>query len=172
VARATLQLIDRGDLLAALDRASAKAVTIISAPASSGKTSLLRSWAARPDQRRLLAAVQVERGQRDAQPFWLALLGAIRQADLRFTRRETHELLAASGITLSAAAVARLHQRTEGWAAGLRLAAISLTGHGDPERFVAEFSGSDRTVAEYLIDEMLERQPDEVQQLLLRTSLR
>ena len=66
---------------------------------------------------------------------------------------------------------ALLHQRTEGWAAGLRLAAISLAGHPDPERFVAEFSGSDRTVAEYLIAEMLERQPPDVQDLLLRTSL-
>jgi LuxR family transcriptional regulator, maltose regulon positive regulatory protein len=53
----------------------------------------------------------------------------------------------------------------------LRLAAISLAGHPDPERFVTEFSGSDRTVAEYLIAEMLERQPDDVRQLLLRTSL-
>ncbi|HJZ27766.1 MAG TPA: hypothetical protein VJ370_15930, partial [Streptosporangiaceae bacterium] len=62
-------------------------------------------------------------------------------------------------------------QRTEGWAAGLRLAVLSLAGHPDPERFVAEFSGSDRTVAEYLMAEMLERQPPEVQRLLLRTSV-
>jgi LuxR family maltose regulon positive regulatory protein len=48
---------------------------------------------------------------------------------------------------------------------------ISLAGHPDPERFVAEFSGSDRTVAEHLIAELLDRQPDDVQQLLLRTSL-
>ena len=66
---------------------------------------------------------------------------------------------------------ALLHQRTEGWAAGLRLAAISLAGHPDPERFVTEFSGSDRTVAEYLLAEMLDRQPPDVQDLLLRTSL-
>ncbi|MGH3205586.1 MAG: LuxR C-terminal-related transcriptional regulator [Streptosporangiaceae bacterium] len=95
----------------------------------------------------------------------------IRAADLRFTERETRELLAASGIALSEAGAALLHQRTEGWAAGLRLAAISLAGHPDPERFVTEFSGSDRTVAEYLLAEMLERQPDDVQDLLLRTSL-
>jgi LuxR family maltose regulon positive regulatory protein len=67
--------------------------------------------------------------------------------------------------------VATLHQRTEGWAAGLRLAALSLAGHPHPERFVAEFSGSDRTVAEYLMAEMLDRQPPQVQRLLLRTSL-
>ena len=98
-------------------------------------------------------------------------LAEIRAADLRFTERETRELLDASGITLSEAGAALLHQRTEGWAAGLRLAALSLAGHPDPERFVAEFSGSDRTVAEYLIAEMLERQPADVQDLLLRTSL-
>jgi LuxR family transcriptional regulator, maltose regulon positive regulatory protein len=98
-------------------------------------------------------------------------LADIRVADLRLTERETRMLLEASGITLSEAGAALLHQRTGRWAAGLRLAVISLAGHPDPERFVAEFSGSDRTVAEYLIAEMLERQPHEVQDLLLRTSL-
>ena len=92
-------------------------------------------------------------------------------ADLRFTERETRELLDASGIALSDFGATLLHQRTEGWAAGLRLAALSLVGHPDPERFVTEFSGSDRTVAEYLLAEMLERQPLDVQDLLLRTSL-
>ena len=98
-------------------------------------------------------------------------LAEIRAADLRFTERETRMLLDASGIALPESGAALLHQRTEGWAAGLRLAAISLAGHPDPERFVAEFSGSDRTVAEYLIAEMLDRQPPDVQDLLLRTSL-
>src|SRR6185369_632297 len=85
--------------------------------------------------------------------------------------RETREFLEASGIALSEAGAALLHQRTEGWAAGLRLAAIALAGSPDPERFVAEFSGSSRTVAEYLLAEMLDCQPPEVQRLLLRTSL-
>ncbi len=241
-------------------------MTIISAPAGSGKTSLLRTWADRPDRPYQLAMMQVQRDQQDAQQFWLTLLSAIRHAcattshaespaptpgfngpamvgrvlselaghrgrvmlviddlhalncpdalaqltrlltnlpggvhavlatrrdlqlrlpqlrlegelaeiraaDLRFTERETRELLDASGITLSEAGAALLHQRTEGWAAGLRLAAISLSDHPDPERFVAEFSGSNRTVAEYLLAEMLERQPDHVKDLLLRTSL-
>ena len=74
--RVALRLIERGDLLAALDRAAEKQVTIISAPAGSGKTSLLRAWAGRPDQRHLLAFLQVQRDQQDAQQFWLALLGA------------------------------------------------------------------------------------------------
>jgi LuxR family maltose regulon positive regulatory protein len=266
VAPATPGLIDRGDLLAALDRAGASKVTVISAPAGSGKTSLLRAWAGRPGQPHRLALVQVQRDQHDAQQFWLALLDAvchattassgaelpaatpdfnghtmvdrvlsdladahggvtlviddlhelhspealtqltrlltslptdvhvilttrhdvrlrlhrlrlagelaeIRGVDLRFSERETRELLDSSGIALSEAGAALLHQRTEGWAAGLRLAALSLAGHPDPERFVAEFSGSDRTVAEYLLAEMLDRQPPDVQDLLLRTSL-
>jgi LuxR family transcriptional regulator, maltose regulon positive regulatory protein len=95
----------------------------------------------------------------------------IRAGDLRFTERETRELLAASEISLSDAAATALYQRTEGWAAGLRLAVISLSGHPDPERFVAEFSGTDRAIGEYLLAEMLERQPSEVQRMLLRTSL-
>ena len=266
MARVTLRLIDRSDLLAALDRAAAGKVTIISAPAGSGKTSLLRAWTDRPGQRHRLALVQMQRDQQDAQQFWLALLGAVRAAsgatsgaepptatpdfngramvgrvlseladahggitlviddlhelhspdalaqltrlltnlppkahaivttrhdlrlrlhqlrlagelaeirgeDLRFSERETRELLDASGVTLSEAGAALLQQRTEGWAAGLRLAAISLSGHPDPERFVAEFSGSDRTVAEYLVAEMLERLSDDVRDLLLRTSV-
>jgi LuxR family maltose regulon positive regulatory protein len=95
----------------------------------------------------------------------------IRAGDLRFTDSETRELLAASGVGLSDAGAAALYRRTEGWAAGLRLAVISLSAHPDPERFVAEFSGTDRAIGEYLMAEMLERQPDEVQSMLLRTSL-
>ena len=74
-------------------------------------------------------------------------------------------------MELSEPAVAMLHERTEGWAAGLRLAALSLAGHPDPERFAAEFAGSERTVAEYLVAEVLERHSEPVRRLLLRTSL-
>ena len=98
-------------------------------------------------------------------------IAEIRAGDLQFTERETRELLVTSGIGLSDAGVAALYQRTEGWAAGVRLAVISLSGHPDPERFVAEFSGTDRAIVEYLMAEMLERQPSEVQSMLLRTSL-
>ena len=97
-------------------------------------------------------------------------LTEIREADLRFTAAEARELFAAAGVALPDAAVMMLHERTEGWAAGLRLAALSLAGHPDPERFAAEFSGTERTVAEYLLAEVLERQPGEVRRLLLRTS--
>src|SRR5256884_6267882 len=95
----------------------------------------------------------------------------IRAGDLQFSEHDTRELLAASEISLSDGGAAALHQRTEGWAAGLRLAVISLTGHPELERFVAEFSGTDRAIGEYLMAEMLERQPSEVQRMLLRTSL-
>jgi LuxR family maltose regulon positive regulatory protein len=260
------KLIARADLVARLDRAAAGPVTIISAPAGSGKTSLLRAWSDRPGVAHRVAFVPVRRGEQDAREFWLALLDAIRHvpgaarqvqppaatpdfdvqtladrvlaelahrrapvtlviddlhelncpesldqlsrllrklpstvnavvatrhdlrlrlhqlrlagelaeiraAQLRFTEGEARELLAASGITVSAADAALLCQRTEGWAAGLRLAALSLAGRPDSERFIAEFSGSERTVAEYLVAEMLERQPEDMQNLLLRTSL-
>lgn len=98
-------------------------------------------------------------------------LTEIRAVDLKFSFDETRELLAVFGITLSHESVAMLYSRTEGWVAGLRLAAISLANRSDPERFIAEFSGSERTVAEYLLAEVLERQPDDVRQLLLRTSI-
>ena len=98
-------------------------------------------------------------------------LTEIRAAHLRFSLDEARELLAAAGVELPGPALVMLHERTEGWAAGLRLAALSLAGHPDPERFAAEFSGCERTVAEYLLAEVLERQGEEVRRLLLRTCL-
>ena len=98
-------------------------------------------------------------------------LTEIRPAQLRFSLAEARELLAAAGVELPQAALGMLYEQTEGWAAGLRLAALSLAGHPDPVRFAAEFSGSERTVAEYLLAEVLERQRLEVRQLLLRTSV-
>jgi LuxR family transcriptional regulator, maltose regulon positive regulatory protein len=98
-------------------------------------------------------------------------LTEIRAADLRFTLGEARALLEAAGVVLPDPALALLHARTEGWVAGLRLAALSLAGHPDPERFAAEFCGSERTVAEYLLAEVLERQSEEVRRLMLRTSV-
>src|ERR1700730_6744307 len=77
---AALRLIQRGELLASLDRAAEAKVTLISAPAGSGKTSLLRAWADGPGRPYRLAVVQVQRDQRNPQQFWLAVLSAIRQA--------------------------------------------------------------------------------------------
>jgi len=98
-------------------------------------------------------------------------LEEIRAADLRFTLAEARELFEGAGLELPESALVSLVMRTEGWAAGLRLAALSLTGYPDPEQFAAEFSGSERTVAEYLIAEVLDRQDEEVRRLLLRTSI-
>jgi len=98
-------------------------------------------------------------------------LTEIRADGLRFSRDEARALFEAAEVRLSETALARLHGRTEGWAAGLRLAALSLSGHPDPERFAAEFCGSERTVAEYLLAEVLERQSPDVRRLLSRTSV-
>jgi LuxR family maltose regulon positive regulatory protein len=98
-------------------------------------------------------------------------LTEIRAADLRFTPAEARALLERAGLKLSEGALAQLVERTEGWAAGLRLAALSLAGDPNPDRFAAEFSGSERTVAEYLLAEVLDRQPEPVRRLLLRTSV-
>jgi LuxR family maltose regulon positive regulatory protein len=96
-------------------------------------------------------------------------LAEIRGPDLRFSVAEAEELFAEAGVQL--ASLSRLVERTEGWAAGLRLAALWLAGHPEPERFANEFSGSERTVAEYLLAEVLDRQPEAVRRLLLRTSI-
>jgi LuxR family transcriptional regulator, maltose regulon positive regulatory protein len=98
-------------------------------------------------------------------------LTEIRAEDLRFTVDEARALFDAAGVGLSEPALELLYKRTEGWAAGLRLAALSLAGRQDPERFAAEFCGSERTVAEYLVAEVLEQQSEEVRRLLLRTSV-
>src|SRR3954453_2714343 len=241
-------------------------VTQITAPAGSGKTMLLRSWVHQAGLVERTGWVWVEHEQRDAQRFWLSVIGALRSppagatrvggltpapdldgwaiverlledlgsledrvwlviddlhelrstealgqlelllmrspvqlrcvlatrhdqrlglprlrleggltepraADLRFTLAEARALLDGAGVTLSGAALAQLVERTEGWAAGLRLAALSLSGHPEPDRFAAEFSGSERTVAEYLLAEVLDRQPEPVRRFLLRTSV-
>jgi LuxR family transcriptional regulator, maltose regulon positive regulatory protein len=258
--------VARRALLELLSAPGTGGVTLVSAPPGSGKTVLVRSWVDHAGLRDRTAWVSVERGERDAQRFWLSVIEELRAAvsveasvekltptpdfdgeavverlasglglleepvvlviddlhelsspdalaqlevllarrphllrvvlatrhdprlglhrwrligelteiraqALRFTLEETRDLLDASGLALSDESVALLHARTEGWAAGLRLAAISLAGHPEPERFVAEFSGSERTVADYLFAEVLERQPEQVRRMLLRTSV-
>jgi LuxR family transcriptional regulator, maltose regulon positive regulatory protein len=262
--RAAGGVVSRSVLLGQLGTSAR--VTVVSAPAGSGKTVLLRSWISGAGLAGRAAWVTAGRDERDPQRFWLSLLAALRATgpgaelvravsaapsldgwalaeglledlaplheriwlviddvhelgsaealrqlellvmrappqlrfvlaarhdmrlglhrlrlegeltelradDLRFTLAEAGELFSAAGVELSGSALAVLHERTEGWAAGLRLAALSLAGHPDPERFAAEFSGSERTVAEYLLAEVLDRQSGRVRQLLLRTSI-
>jgi LuxR family maltose regulon positive regulatory protein len=260
-------VVERPALLAKLERAARGPVTVISAPAGSGKTLLVRAWIDSAKARgEHVGLLTVARDERDDQRFWrtardawaqanpnhggllpavptpdfdgrafvdriiaeaeearapvtlvvddlhelaspaaleqleyliasrppplrlvlatrrdlrlglhrLRLRGElteIRAEDLTFDLEDTGRLLAAAGVVLSDAGVVLLHARAEGWAAGLRLAVNSLEGHPDPERFVAQFSGSDRTVAEYLFAEMLEAQPMDVRELLLHTSI-
>ena len=260
---AAQRLVRRDALFERLSEPEGGGVVLVCAPAGSGKTVLLRSWIDSAGLENQVGWVSVERGERDAQRFWLSAIDALADAvgvvqrvapaptfngravveqvltdlesledpgvlviddlheldsrdalewlelllsnlrwgvrvvlatrqdprlglhrlrlsgqlielrapDLRFSMEETLALLRAEGITLSEAAAALLYERTEGWAAGLRLAAISLAHHPDPERFVTEFSGSERNVAGYLLAEVLERQTPEVREMLLRTSL-
>jgi LuxR family maltose regulon positive regulatory protein len=99
-------------------------------------------------------------------------LGELRAAELRFTTGEAAALLgAAAGPVLPDTAVAALTARTEGWAAGLRLAALSLRGRADAAGFVAAFSGSHRFVLDYLADDVLDGQPGPVRAFLLETSV-
>jgi len=99
-------------------------------------------------------------------------LAELRAADLRFTAAEAAELLnRAMGLNLSAEDISALETRTEGWIAGLQLAAISMQGHKDAASFIKSFAGSHRFVLDYLVEEVLERQPETVQSFLLRTSI-
>ncbi len=98
-------------------------------------------------------------------------LAELRIADLAFDRAETSELCRQLDLPLSEADIDSLWARTEGWAAALRLAALSLHGHPEPARFVAELTGTDHAVADYLVSEILARQPPGRRELMLRTSL-
>ena len=99
-------------------------------------------------------------------------LAELRAADLRFTSEEAATLLSeAAGPAVSVSALTVLEARTEGWAAGLRLAVLSLRGHVDVAQFVATFSGSHRYVLDYLTEEVLDRQPERVRTFLLETSV-
>jgi LuxR family transcriptional regulator, maltose regulon positive regulatory protein len=99
-------------------------------------------------------------------------LAEIRVADLQFTDEEAIALLNTSmGLQLATEDVERLAERTEGWAAGLYLAGLSLRGREDARAFIASFHGDNRHVADYLAAEVLERQSEEIRRFLLRTSI-
>lgn len=96
----------------------------------------------------------------------------IRAADLRFTSEEVVDYLrAATGLELSASDMATLGERTEGWIAALQLAALSLRGREDVRGFIARFAGDDRYIVDYLMDEVLAHQPDDVREFLMLTAI-
>jgi LuxR family maltose regulon positive regulatory protein len=99
-------------------------------------------------------------------------LNELRARDLRFTRAEAGGFLTqVMGLTLAAAEIAALETRTEGWIAGLQLAALSLQGQTDASSFITSFSGNHHFVLDYLLEEVLQQQPQHVQTFLLRTSI-
>lgn len=99
-------------------------------------------------------------------------LAELRARDLRFTQDEAGVLLNdVLGLDLDGEEIARLHRRTEGWAAGLQLAGLSLRGRPDTKQLVAGFSGHHRHLADYLCSEVLVRQPEPLRTFLLRTSI-
>lgn len=99
-------------------------------------------------------------------------LNELRAADLRFTLDEAAEFLdQVMGLSLSPAELAALDARTEGWIAGLQLAALSMQGRTDTAAFIEAFSGSHRFVLDYLVEEVLQRQPAGVQEFLLHTAI-
>jgi LuxR family maltose regulon positive regulatory protein len=99
-------------------------------------------------------------------------LSELRVADLRFTHSEAAGFLSqVMGLDLSEEHIAALETRTEGWIAGLQLAAISMQGHEDTAGFIESFTGSHHFVLDYLVEEVLQQQPESVQTFLLRTSI-
>ena len=96
----------------------------------------------------------------------------IRQADLGFTEEETADFLRqVMQLELAPAEIVVLHQRTEGWIAGLQLVALSLRGCDDVQRLVQSFTGSHRYILDYLMEEVFQRQPSDVRDFLLKTSV-
>ena len=96
----------------------------------------------------------------------------LRASDLCFTPDEAATFLnEVMGLGISASDVAALERRTEGWIAGLQLAALSMQGREDVPEFVAAFSGDDRYIVDYLVEEVLQRQPEGVRSFLLQTAI-
>jgi ATP/maltotriose-dependent transcriptional regulator MalT len=99
-------------------------------------------------------------------------LAELRASDLEFTAEEAHDFFSRTmGLDLDPQAATALQVRTEGWVAGLQLAGLSLQGRDDVEGFLAAFAGSNRYILDYLVEEVLARQPAAIQDFLLRTSI-
>jgi LuxR family transcriptional regulator, maltose regulon positive regulatory protein len=169
---------DRGfvlELAAALDELAQPVVVVLDDVQELTNPAVLDSLAT--VLRRSPASLRLVLASRKDPPLPLARLRdtgrpiQVRAAELAFTTDEAARLLASHGLILADADLAVLWARTEGWAAGLRLAALSLQDHPDPGGFVAEFAGSSWAVADYLLEEVLGRLPEQDQAFLLHTSV-
>jgi LuxR family maltose regulon positive regulatory protein len=138
------------------------------APAIADLDQLLRRP---PDGLRLVVATRADPALRVGRLRVAGALAEIRAADLAFTLEATIELLEVSGIDVTDDVAEQLWERTEGWAAGLRLAALRMRTALEPARFVSEFAGDDTTVADYLLAEVLVQQPPDLREFLLRISV-
>jgi LuxR family maltose regulon positive regulatory protein len=125
-----------------------------------------------PPQMHLVIATREDPHLSLAQSRARGQLTELRAADLRFTPSEAAEFLnQLMGLNLSEENIAALEARTEGWIAGLQLAAISMQGHQDATSFIQSFTGSHHFVLDYLIEEVLQQQSESIQAFLLRTSI-
>ena len=125
-----------------------------------------------PEQMHLIIATRADPPLRLARVRSQNLLTELRAADLSFSGDETVNLLNQSlGQQLSARDIQLIETRTEGWAAGLQLAVLSLQGRKDPSDFIKGFKGDNRYIADYLTEEVLNRQPEHLRIFLLQTSI-
>src|ERR687895_611156 len=159
------KLVARLRLTATLEREPGRKLTLISAPAGFGKTTLLVEWLReRAGGEGYVAWLSLDEGDNDPVRFLAYLVAALRR---------TVEEGFGEGIlaALRSPQPPRLEERTEGWVAGLQLAALSMRDREDVSGFVESFSGSHRDVLDFLAEEVLERQPERVQSFLLETSI-
>ena len=138
-------------------------------PAIHADLELLLEYA--PDRLRLVVCTRSDPPLRLQRLRLSGRLGEVRAADLAFTLDEAGRLLDALGPPSTTRILELLWRRTEGWAAALRLAAFSLEGDADAKAFVAGFAGNDRAVSDYLLAEVVSRQPADKLAFMMRTSI-
>ena len=138
-------------------------------PAAPHMTDLVERWPAETVQ--LVLASRFDPPLRQHRLRMSGQLNEIRDRDLYFSVRESHDLLANFGVQVSDAELALLHQRSEGWPAALQMAALSLRGTTDPARRARAIEVRGPAIADYFISEVLEQQPPEVAQFMLDTSI-
>lgn len=125
-----------------------------------------------PEQMRLMIATRQDPALSLAKLRVRRQIVEIRADELRFSPKETREFFKSQlGFELSGMDIEKLDKRTEGWIAGLQLAAVSLQGRPEPSRFIDDFTGSHRFVVDYLLEEVLQRQAEDIRLFLLQTSI-